>query len=687
MILETTTRDVKTVGLMSVHKATIASSHQAFDAFASQIYSDNYKAIVRELVTNGIDSHNETNNPNPVDVYLPDQLDPYFRVKDYGMGMSHEFCTGGFMSFTTTTKGGSNIAVGQKGIGSKSPFSYTDQFTLRSVHEGIASVYSVFKDEDGIPSIGLLEQTETTEHNGVEFSVPVEEDDFDKFRTAAQNGLPYFFDRVRLHGADFDAPHFVQRGVTWAVRPRESRPVPQVVMGGVAYPIASNQLDYDLRYDDRLGPLLEMPIDLFVPIGSCSVTLSRESLLYDDKTKAAISQVLASIIDEITADIPTMFDHLPGKWEAVKGLHEYLGGDQHQARSRLVLKHSLYQGEKLEMYFKPDPYAFEKVWVIGERRANRRNGYSAPDCPNPKWDDTIHSLTPQSYTTIFIDDLPPTSKSATIKRIKTYVDEELSPKDQVMVIRPHDHEDYSDLIAGFGNIPATDYILTSSLPEPERTFRTAAEKLARPVVRMFQLTEQALRDRNGTITPCRWNSPLREISYADQPTEGVLVVMENFELPAEFWQKFKFFDADELLFVNKSDAAKLKDFTAYEAEFQARLKAELAEVPTLAQSNALKTSCLRELIRTMTQSPALFDNIPKTKPLAKLRTLVETYVIADNYKLSPHVNDNPPKGVDPEALYASIKETHWKFMTFHNVYDRHHIAADTPEFKLMKELI
>src|SRR3546814_6939713 len=80
--------------------------------------------------------------------------------------MSHEFMMTSFMAYTDgSTKDQSNDQIGGWGIGSKSPFSYTDQFVLVSVHDGVRSVYSVFKDEDSIPAIALLSQAERSEEH------------------------------------------------------------------------------------------------------------------------------------------------------------------------------------------------------------------------------------------------------------------------------------------------------------------------------------------------------------------------------------------------------------------------------------------------------------------------------------------------------------------------------------------
>lgn len=686
MIIQQEKRDVTARGVMSVHKATISQSSKVFDFFASQTYSDKFKAIVRELTANAIDAHTEAGNPDPVHIYLPDVFDPYFRVKDTGIGMSHEFCTTNFMCYSDgSTKDNSDLVIGGFGIGSKSPFAYTDQFTLRSIHNGIASVYSVFKDEDGIPSIGLLEQKPTNEVNGVEFSLPVDEEDFDNFKVAALTGLPYFFNRVKLHGETLEDPVFRQRGGTWGIRSDSARN-PQVIMGGVAYPINNTQMDYSLRYDDRLGPLLDMALDLFLPIGSCSVTLSRESLLYDEKTKAAIQLALESIIDEIIEDIPTMFDHLPGQWAASKALSEYLSGDLHTPRSRLVLAHAQFQGKPLQTHFSAVPTGTQKIWVIPKRSpcGGRRSG--PKECPNPRWE-FANYLDPYAYHTVIIDDLPTTSRSATIKRIKTFVDDDLEMQAAVLVIRPLEFNDIGPALKAFGDLSAGDYILSSSLPEPVRAERTSQEKLQRPAVRMFELSHRGVRKRMPTITHKKSGSPVVEIDYVDQPTTGILVTMDNFELPTGFWTKYFLFEREELYFANKSDALKLKQFVSFEEESQGRLEAKLAENPNIAHSQALSQTHLATLLRLAVKHPTLFDKLSKTKPMFRLRTLAEQYFVPVDSNLIPFFEPSLPPRLNPEDLYNKIQATHWKFMTFYEHCPSYKINDTSPEFQLLKELL
>ena len=686
MLIKTQQNDVSSSGLLSVHKATIASTRKSFEVYAKQIYSDNIRAIVGEYTSNGRDSHREASSTDPVHVYLPDDFDPYFRVKDTGMGMSHDFATTGFMCYNTSTKDGSDADVGGFGVGSKSGLSYTDQVTMRSIHNGTLGIYSMFKDEEGVPSLGLLQQSPTNEPNGVEFSIAVEPEDFLRFKEAALDRLQYLTDEIILHGAQLEAPAYIQRGDTWGVRPTNSGVTPQVIMGGMAYPIISNQMDYNLRYDDRLGPLLQMPIDLFLPIGACSITLSRESMLYDDKTKDSIKLALESILDEITADIPTMFDHLPGQWAASKALDEYLSGNNHLPRSRLVLNHSKYHGEDLQFNFKSNPDAYEKAWIITQRGHNRHR-FSPLTCRAPKWESTLTYIRPSSYHTVIIDDLPPTSKSATIKRIQTFVDDELDNQDQVLVIRPWDDTNITPALIAFGNLQPEDYILSSSLPEPEWATRDKSIKLVRPAVRMFQLSNEGLSDKSLVITHCRYHSPTTEIDYNYQPATGILVAMDNFTLPNMFWKKFFLFEERELFFANKGDADKLKNFEQFEDVFQRRLANKLAEVPTLAQSTALRNSALRELFELNEKNPGLLAEVAKSKPLFQLHKLAGMYLTLPNDPLLPFITPVLPPRLDPEALMKKIEATHWQFLTFYNHCNLTYFNPETPEFKLMKELI
>ena len=55
------------------------------------------------------------------------------------------------------------ILLGVLGLGSKSPFAYTDQFTVESFQGGTKRTYTAYKNEDGNPVFALLNEQETDE--------------------------------------------------------------------------------------------------------------------------------------------------------------------------------------------------------------------------------------------------------------------------------------------------------------------------------------------------------------------------------------------------------------------------------------------------------------------------------------------------------------------------------------------
>ena len=184
----------------------IRNSAKAFNILSSGLYANKIRAIIRELSCNAVDSHVAAGKSSvPFDVHLPNQLEPWFSIRDYGTGLSHEQVTNIYTTYFESTKTNSNEFIGALGLGSKSPFSYTDNFTVTAVQNGKKGIYSAFINEQGVPSIALMMEEETTDPNGVEVRFAVEDRyDFDKFRSEARHVYEYFKLRPVISGnADF----------------------------------------------------------------------------------------------------------------------------------------------------------------------------------------------------------------------------------------------------------------------------------------------------------------------------------------------------------------------------------------------------------------------------------------------------------------------------------------------------
>ena len=114
---------------------TINASSKAFKILSSGLYQNKIRAIVRELSTNALDAHIEAKNSDPFVVHLPTSFEPFFSIQDFGTGLSEEDVLNLYTSYFSSTKTSSDDYIGALGLGSKSPFSYVDSFTIQSIFE------------------------------------------------------------------------------------------------------------------------------------------------------------------------------------------------------------------------------------------------------------------------------------------------------------------------------------------------------------------------------------------------------------------------------------------------------------------------------------------------------------------------------------------------------------------------
>ena len=161
----------------------IRNSAKAFNILSSGLYANKIRAIIRELSCNAVDSHIAAGKQDtPFDVHLPNQLEPWFSIRDYGTGLNHDQVTNIYTTYFESTKTNSNDFIGALGLGSKSPFSYTDNFTVTAIQNGRKGIYSAFINDVGVPSIALMNEEQVTEPNGVEVKFSVNDRyDFHKF--------------------------------------------------------------------------------------------------------------------------------------------------------------------------------------------------------------------------------------------------------------------------------------------------------------------------------------------------------------------------------------------------------------------------------------------------------------------------------------------------------------------------
>ena len=272
----------------------------------STLYSNKARAVIRELSCNALDSHIGAGKgqDEPFDVHLPNSLEPFFSVKDYGLGLSHDEIVNIYTTYGESTKDQSNDFIGALGIGSKSPFCYTDNFTIISVKNGIKNVYTAYKDDMGCPQFGRMsDPMETLEPNGVEVKFAVSKHDFNTFKQEAIEVFKWFPIIPNVIGCDsedFDEtiknaqPDFlienlidgvhVRKDITWGCKPI-------AIMGNIAYPI---EIPDTVEVPEKTKALLEDLRGLIIhfDLGELDFLPSRETLSYIPMTVDSISKKL-----------------------------------------------------------------------------------------------------------------------------------------------------------------------------------------------------------------------------------------------------------------------------------------------------------------------------------------------------------------------------------------------------------
>jgi hypothetical protein len=305
----------------TVNSFTIKATAKSFRILSDGLYANKIKAIIRELSCNAYDSHVAVGNLNtPFDVHLPNQLEPWFSVRDYGVGMTPDEVANVFTTFFESTKTGSNDFVGALGLGSKSPFSYTDNFTVTAVKHGVKNVYTAFINDQGVPSIALMGTDEnTTDPAGVEIKFAVENyRDFGRFADEARAVFIYFKMRPVVSGYDnftvFE-PEYLERDIVPGVHQIKGglyRPESVAVMGNIAYPI---DIPNGAEVLGDLNNLLKCNLVMEFDIGELDFQASREGLSYIPQTVEAIKAKLEALNAQLAVHVATRASEHKNAWQ------------------------------------------------------------------------------------------------------------------------------------------------------------------------------------------------------------------------------------------------------------------------------------------------------------------------------------------------------------------------------------
>jgi hypothetical protein len=311
---------------------TIKADAKMFSLLSDKIYADKPGAVVREIASNAKDAHTAAGKPNvPFDIHVPNIMYPHFTVRDYGNGLTHVQMFEIYTAYSESTKTESNKEIGAFGVGAKSPFAYTDSFTINSYTGGVKRTYTAFIGEAGIPVLALMNEIESDEPSGLEVTIPIKIDDYGTFTSKVFSVLQYFDPLPNIKGLAkeqikfLDHPHKFE-GTGWGIRRRSNHynasNEPRIIQGGVFYPVNFSSV-YGGNIPAAIYPLTSQPIDIFYDMvdssnerGALDVALSREALSYDEYTCDQIKKCVDVIHAEVYSKIETFISSQKTWWEA-----------------------------------------------------------------------------------------------------------------------------------------------------------------------------------------------------------------------------------------------------------------------------------------------------------------------------------------------------------------------------------
>lgn len=474
-------------GVQAEHGFNIKATGKAFEILSSGLYTDPILAVIRELSCNAYDAHVSAGRPElPIRIHLPNHSEPFFEVTDFGIGLCEEDMYNIYTTFFESTKDQSNEFIGAMGLGSKSPFAYADSFQVTSRFEGKKMVYSIFLNEERIPSIARMSVTDTTDHNGISVKLTVKPQHFTEFADKTASILMYFDPQpevVGVGGFKFNQlPADPIRGDRWFVDTHTYHSSEQfvAVMGGVPYRVNTQQINELLTTAER-DLVNSIKIVAYFDLGDFDIPPSREEIRYDDRSKANLAARCKEIRHELRHRIEERVTELitPNDWETFSAIdkmaHEYLRAGYRGVSKFIGADETEHPTLKRYLQCKGNLSMYVQELKHFSLRTYERPGAGASTMSRHKTIRSNLKVTPSTKTAFTYMDIRVGGVSRLFRWMKATRLQEIHtivPNDFKATSKEKDKE-YAEILEAFGNPPIT---AVTAMPEIAKRKRTKGDK-------------------------------------------------------------------------------------------------------------------------------------------------------------------------------------------------------------------
>ena len=421
-------------GQLQEHFFSIQDQGMLFDILRSKMYSNPILAICREITSNARDAHREVGTPEKaVHIHLPFGLEPHYKIKDFGPGISPDRMVNIFIKYTASTKREDNIQTGGFGLGAKTPFSYSDTFEVTTVYSGIRYSYTCLIDDTKVGKLVLLDERPSDEPNYTEISIPVKPLDFNYFRQYTEQACRHWDVKPVITGGqiNWEKLNKIAEGPGWAIAStNDYNHNAKLVIDGIEYPLGLDDLR---KYaDPKLIDAARGNFIMYFGVGELSLSATREKIFLDKPTQDKIRARLDQITKEIRKTITDKIEKFPNLWEA----NVYYRKELSTVFSNLHFLGKLFW-KKREL---TNGYMDVKCGLYTFTRGKYSRKYGTD--PNKLTRSLGRSIHFEEGVQLYLNDLP--IKEPTPRHVKKAFDDDPNLK-TIVVVCPNDKQSEADL--------------------------------------------------------------------------------------------------------------------------------------------------------------------------------------------------------------------------------------------------
>lgn len=359
----------------------IKSSPKAFKILSDGLYTNKVQAIIRELSCNAYDAHVAMGIPEiPFEIHLPNRFEPYFSIRDFGPGLSEDDIFQVYTTYFESTKTESNDYIGCLGLGSKSPFSYTNTFNVHSFQDNIVKIYAMFID-NSMPKISKIFEGHTDEPNGLYIKIATKDSDIHRFINEAKTVYKFFKTRPVVTGNQVEFDKIViKKEFDWGfIEDCPTNSYAVCLMGNIQYPLSdlvntiTNNSNIELyQYILKLKPVIKFDI------GEVDITASRERISYDETSVKNICKKLDHILETVLSEYNNKLNECKSYLDYVKVFHEIQNVFGSHLAEKILMKYNStivdkFNQVKFDSNIVARHYYYNRKWSENHGRCKQTN--------------------------------------------------------------------------------------------------------------------------------------------------------------------------------------------------------------------------------------------------------------------------------------------------------------------------